>query len=179
MKQIMAFITKTIFNQEETNTIYPKIKNIEVFDNLTNLANPKDLLKLLIDNFYFVDINSRDSKITFPFQSFYDFILKIETFFDNGEIKLSRSNEFNLNFISASEILFLHDNIISKLNDFKIDNYQFLKFHPDKIISSGEEMIFNLISLLYDNKEINTNVNLPAILFLDEADLGKKCLSTL
>ncbi len=172
MKQFMAFITKTIFNQEETNTIYPKIKNIEVFDNLTNLANPKDLLKLLIDNFYFVDINSRDSKITFPFQSFYAFILKIETFFDNGEIKLSRSNEFNLNFISASEILFLHDNIISKLNDFKIDNYQFLKFHPDKIISSGEEMIFNLISLLYDNKEINTNVNLPAILFLDEADLG-------
>lgn len=172
MKQFMLFIAKTIFNQEETNRIYPKIKNNKAFDNLTILASSKDLLKLLIDNFYFVDINNKDSELTFPFQSFYDFILKIETFFDNGEIKLNRNNEFNLNFISASEILFLHDNIISKLNNFKIDNYQFLKFYPDKILSSGEEMIFNLISLLYDNKEINTNVNLPTILFLDEADLG-------
>ncbi|MBE0393626.1 AAA family ATPase [Flavobacterium sp. PL002] len=172
MKYFMTFISNTIFNQEETNRIYPKIKNNKVFDDLTLLTSSKDLLKLLIDNFYFVDINDKNSEFTFPFQSFCDFILKIETFFDNGEIKLNRSNEFNLNFISASEFLFLHDNIISKLNDFKIDNYQFLKFHPDKIISSGEEMVFNLISLLHENKEVNTNVNLPKILFLDEADLG-------
>lgn len=172
LKQIIVFITNTVFNQEEKNRIYPKIRKIDAFKNLNTLASVKDILKLLDENFYFVDINNKYSKITFPFQSFYDFILKIETFFENGEIKLNKSNEFNLNFISASEILFLHDNIISKLNDFKIENYHFLKFHPDKIISSGEEMIFNLISLLYDSKEINTNVNLPTILFLDEADLG-------
>jgi len=172
MKQIIPFTINTVFNQEETNRIYPKIKKIEDFENLSNLNSSKDLLKLLIANFYFVDINNKDSKITFPFQDFYDFILKIETLLDNDENILSRYNQLNLNFISATEILFFYDNINSKLSDFKIDNYQFLKFYPDKIISSGEEMIFNLISLLYENKEVNTNVDLPKILFLDEADLG-------
>jgi predicted ATP-binding protein involved in virulence len=55
---------------------------------------------------------------------------------------------------------------------FEVEYYQFLRFNPQKNLSSGEEMMLNLISLLFENKNSQKPSALPFILFLDEADLG-------
>ncbi|MBP4136485.1 AAA family ATPase [Flavobacterium geliluteum] len=171
--ELMRYITDLIFNPEKTN-IFPKIKNLEDFENLENINSSIEILKLLKNNFYFLDINNKKADIVFPFDLLIDFSVNFEkSIADNDNVILDGNCKVIVNFTTAVTILDLYEKFYFELTKlFKSDYHQFINFFPNIILSSGEEMIFNLISLLHDNKEINTNVDLPAILFLDEADLG-------
>lgn len=171
--KLIAYVIELISNQNKKN-VFPKIKNIEGFKNLNDIKDPVEIFKLLEDNFYFVDINNNKSNIVFPFELFNVFFKTLAELKKNNEnILIEHGSKIGLDFESAIKILDLYEKVYLRLDELlELDNHQFLRFSPNIIISSGEEMILNLISLLYVNKEKDTNVNLPKILFLDEADLG-------
>jgi predicted ATPase len=171
--KLMQFIDHLIFSPKKQN-IFPKIENADNFNNLEDLKSSIEIFELLQNNFYFLDNNFRKSDKEIPFDLFFDFSKNIERIILNSEqIILDGRYQIIVDFDSAKSILDSYEQLYLKLEEsFKLDNRQFIAFFPNMILSSGEEMILNLVSLLYDNKEIDTNVNLPKILFLDEADLG-------
>lgn len=171
--QLMKIITDTIFNPKKTN-LFPSIKNHKDFDDLQFRNDSIEILKLLKNNLYFVDGNNKEYDKEFPFDTIIEFVETFTKLVPNNEYAGQKEGlKVTVNFNSAIIILEIYEKLYFKLeNSFRLNNHHFIKFFPNIILSSGEEIIFNLISLLFDSKEKDTNVNLPKILFLDEADLG-------
>lgn len=171
--KLMQYATNLIYSPKKQN-IFPKIENVEDFNNIEKLNSSIEIFELLQNNFSFLNNNFKKADIVFPFNLFFDFSKIIEKIISNEEqVILDGRYKIIVDFNSAKSILDSYELLYLKLEEsFKLDNRQFIKFFPNIILSSGEEMILNLVSLLYDNKDKDTNVNLPKILFLDEADLG-------
>ena len=171
--RLMEYASDLIYSPKKQN-LFPKIENAESFSNLESLKSSTEIFELLQKNFSFLDINFKKIDKAFPFDLFFDFSKNIEMIISNQEqVVLDGRYKIIVDFTSARSILDYYERLYFKLEEvFKSENRHFITFSPNIILSSGEEMVLNLVSLLYDNKEIDTNVNLPKILFLDEADLG-------
>lgn len=168
--QVYSFIKRIIFSQ---NNKFPVIKKIELFSKINEKSSTNEYYKLLNQNLYFVDINNNELGIKFPFEKIIFLLEELyELIFKNDNESISE-NKFNVDFEKATVLLDCYNSIYSELNsNFIIENYQFLRLFPNENLSSGEEMILNMMSLFYEKRDVNVVNKLPKILFLDEADLG-------
>lgn len=164
--------------------------------NFNEISDLQEALQLFVENAR-IEIGNRT--ISLPREQILSLTdLLISNIPPGNEI--SNTTEFYVGLEDASKIIKAYQNfLVAFSRDFNYDHSPFLKFTPSRRLSSGEESMYNFLSLLADLKfnilnrtdiydirqEIDTEQNLSILLLLDEADLDfhplwkKKFVNTL